>query len=108
MTPVREITSQNASAAAIESAKVTGSANEVRRSSRAVAIAGPEAATSPAAIRHLSDADVGRDLARSLFERGREFLQEVVHRDKRAMHRDVDRRDDVARLPSTRCGNRAQ
>src|SRR6266511_53724 len=107
MAPVREITSQKASADAIETTKTTGSASDMRRS-RATATGGPVVATSPAAISHLSEADVVRDLFGGPLERRGELVQELVHRHERPVHGDVDRGHDVTGLRPHRRGDRAQ
>src|SRR4051794_3378029 len=110
MAPVREITSQKTSAAAIESATTSGSATGTRRCVGAATPTTPRVviSTSPVAMRPPSEADASRDVARRPLERRPELLDEFVQRDGRAVHRDVDRRDALARLRTNGRGDRAQ
>src|SRR4051794_264071 len=110
MTPVREISSQKTSAAAIESAKTSGSASGSRRRLGAATTAAPRVVSSrsPVAMHRPSEADAIRDVARRALERRPEILDEVVQRHGRAVHRDVDRSDDLARLRTDGRCDRAQ
>src|SRR4051794_5323505 len=107
ITPGREISSQKRRADTIETTNTNGSTALMSRRSR-VAASGLATSTSPDAMCSSVEADARGNLARGGDQSGREALEQLVHRDERAVHRDVDGSDHVARLRPHGRGDRAQ